>query len=527
MTVTTATNLSGTQAARSDAAPGRRHAGGTDAFHSLLDARSSATKDEAAAPVARHRAHGSETGPKTDGAVGHDRSRGDGEVADGRRDKTHGREHDADARPAQEAPLRDRLPLLVSLQHLSGAAQQDQQAETQVGDAEADSGPAEPAATGMLKQAERGGTASAQAADSHGAQRYRARDHGIQSHDVRDHGAQARAAAVKEAVRDTRPPAPVDRSEPTKQQGNSSLRAPVETAAARGGVIAQVTTQASARPDQPSATRRQHLQSDGTVSVATDPAGDGEADAAAPEDGGTAGLRPAARDVVSLRAGRGREPAPDQKGADREAMPSQGAGRRSDDPPRTATVTVTASQSFAAPASLPMSQTTAGLVAAIGADTGFRQAVANAMLPAGVAAPAHLLKIELHPAELGSVTASLRLTGQQLSVEIKPETHEAYRRLTADADEIRKSLDRLGLSVDAVTVLQPQIAATAATRTDMTSSATAASGQNQASFQSGGSAGNGDGLNGQQSGRNRDDGRQDSSHGATAPRIRSGGGLFI
>ncbi|TGS61917.1 flagellar hook-length control protein FliK, partial [Mesorhizobium sp. M1C.F.Ca.ET.176.01.1.1] len=74
------------------------------------------------------------------------------------------------------------------------------------------------------------------------------------------------------------------------------------------------------------------------------------------------------------------------------------------------------------------------------------------------------LKIELHPSELGSVTASLRLSGEQLSIEMKPETHEAYRRLTTDSDAIVKSMRSLGFDVDKVTILQPSIAAHAATK---------------------------------------------------------------
>ena len=48
-------------------------------------------------------------------------------------------------------------------------------------------------------------------------------------------------------------------------------------------------------------------------------------------------------------------------------------------------------------------------------------------------------KIELHPAELGMVTASLRLSGEQLSIEIRPENHEAHRRLSSDSDAIMTS----------------------------------------------------------------------------------------
>ena len=84
-----------------------------------------------------------------------------------------------------------------------------------------------------------------------------------------------------------------------------------------------------------------------------------------------------------------------------------------------------------------------------------------------------MLKIELHPAELGMVTASLRLSGEQLSIELKPETHDAYRRLSTDSEAIVKSLRGLGFEVDKVTILQPSVAVPAATRTDATASLTA------------------------------------------------------
>ena len=42
---------------------------------------------------------------------------------------------------------------------------------------------------------------------------------------------------------------------------------------------------------------------------------------------------------------------------------------------------------------------------------------------------AQSLKIQLHPAELGMVTATLRFAGEQLSIELQVENHEAYQRL--------------------------------------------------------------------------------------------------
>ena len=81
-------------------------------------------------------------------------------------------------------------------------------------------------------------------------------------------------------------------------------------------------------------------------------------------------------------------------------------------------------------------------------------------------ASAQSLKIQLHPAELGMVTATLRFAGEQLSIELKVENHEAYRRLSSDSEAIVKSLRDLGYDIERVSVLQPSIAASAAARSE-------------------------------------------------------------
>ena len=81
-------------------------------------------------------------------------------------------------------------------------------------------------------------------------------------------------------------------------------------------------------------------------------------------------------------------------------------------------------------------------------------------------ASAQSLKIQLHPAELGMVTATLRFAGEQLSIELQVENHEAYRRLSSDSETIVKSLRDLGYDIERVSVLQPSIASAAAARSD-------------------------------------------------------------
>ncbi|QRI63687.1 flagellar hook-length control protein FliK [Shinella sp. PSBB067] len=62
------------------------------------------------------------------------------------------------------------------------------------------------------------------------------------------------------------------------------------------------------------------------------------------------------------------------------------------------------------------------------------------------------LKIQMHPIELGLVTATLRLQGDALVVSLQVETGEAYRQLNDDQDAIVRALRGHGFAVDQVTV---------------------------------------------------------------------------
>lgn len=70
--------------------------------------------------------------------------------------------------------------------------------------------------------------------------------------------------------------------------------------------------------------------------------------------------------------------------------------------------------------------------------------------------PAQTLKIQLHPAELGMVTAKLRMADGQLSIEIEVETSDAYNRLSGENDAIARALRSHGISVDQVVIQAPQ-----------------------------------------------------------------------
>ena len=68
------------------------------------------------------------------------------------------------------------------------------------------------------------------------------------------------------------------------------------------------------------------------------------------------------------------------------------------------------------------------------------------------------LKIQMQPIDLGSVTATLRLNGDELVVSLQVETGEAYRQLSDDKDQIVKALRGHGFAVDQVSVqLSPQV----------------------------------------------------------------------
>jgi flagellar hook-length control protein FliK len=191
--------------------------------------------------------------------------------------------------------------------------------------------------------------------------------------------------------------------------------------------------------------------------------------------------------------------------------------------------TVLAHQNIPAPA-LPPSQTAVSLAGSIASDGGWRQVLSAPTTvfhtTSSAALPAQSLKIELHPAELGTVTANLKLAGGQLSIEITPETHDAHRKLSSDSDAIVASLRGLGFDVDKVAVLQPSIATHGSARGDAVGAQAGPAGRDQSGSQPG-NPGSGGGSGGQQSGRSYNENRQDHARTAPSPRDRAGGDLFI
>ncbi len=64
----------------------------------------------------------------------------------------------------------------------------------------------------------------------------------------------------------------------------------------------------------------------------------------------------------------------------------------------------------------------------------------------------HTLKLQLNPASLGSVTAVLKLSGEELQVDIKVETAEAYRQLSDDNQGLLKALRSQGYGVEQINI---------------------------------------------------------------------------
>lgn len=119
------------------------------------------------------------------------------------------------------------------------------------------------------------------------------------------------------------------------------------------------------------------------------------------------------------------------------------------------TVAVLDARRYFAPAS---TSNAANIAATLAGDGEWLQAMqpaaelANAAAAAGGAKAVHTLKIQMTPIELGSVTANLRLKGDELTVHLTVENHAALRQLSDDQGDILKALRAQGLTIDHVHV---------------------------------------------------------------------------
>jgi chemotaxis protein MotD len=119
------------------------------------------------------------------------------------------------------------------------------------------------------------------------------------------------------------------------------------------------------------------------------------------------------------------------------------------------TVTVVDSRRYIAPVSTSNS---ASITAAMLGDNDWHSAMspgselANAAAQSSQGKVVHTLKLQMTPIELGSVTATLRLSGEELSVQLTVDNPAAYRQLSNDQSDILKALRAQGLVVDQVQV---------------------------------------------------------------------------
>jgi chemotaxis protein MotD len=202
-----------------------------------------------------------------------------------------------------------------------------------------------------------------------------------------------------------------------------------------------------------------------------------------------------------------------------------------DAPGQAARVTVLAQQNVPAPATLFPGLTATPLLTAIAADGSWRELAAAADsrgLPAqNAVASTHSLKVQLHPAELGTVTATLRIAGEQLTVELQVESVEAQQRLSADTETIVKSLRALGLEVDRVTIQQSPVVKAPNARTDANTGQNGQPAPDRQSFNAANSGGGNGQTGSQHSGRDTSNGAQASQNTTPGSVDRAGGGLYI
>lgn len=110
------------------------------------------------------------------------------------------------------------------------------------------------------------------------------------------------------------------------------------------------------------------------------------------------------------------------------------------------------------------------------------------------------LKLELNPHSLGTVTAMLRLSGDELSVHLTVHTSAAYRELKEDSSAMMDALRSQGFSVDQVTVSMASSSSSTAQDGSDQSSRFAQQQQQQNMQQAGGDGGSGRGNGRQGSG---------------------------
>jgi chemotaxis protein MotD len=106
-----------------------------------------------------------------------------------------------------------------------------------------------------------------------------------------------------------------------------------------------------------------------------------------------------------------------------------------------------------------MNANSASVTGAIAGDSAWAQALQSSAVSAQPEASSqasktlNTLMIQMNPIELGTVTATLRLKDDELQVDLRVETGEAFRQLRDDQSEMVKALRAQGFAVDQVNVV--------------------------------------------------------------------------
>lgn len=108
---------------------------------------------------------------------------------------------------------------------------------------------------------------------------------------------------------------------------------------------------------------------------------------------------------------------------------------------------------------LAVNENASSVTSAIAGDSGWAEALqSGSAMPkpeawSQAAKTLNTLKIQMHPVDLGMVTATLRLKDDELQVDLKVETGEAFRQLRDDQSEMVKTLRAQGFTVDQVNIV--------------------------------------------------------------------------
>jgi chemotaxis protein MotD len=268
----------------------------------------------------------------------------------------------------------------------------------------------------------------------------------------------------------------------------------------------------------------------GKTRSATDGRDDAKTGKPAPTDASPSQPEPAKAAAPRVAAARG-----DAAGAQPDLARGNGGGkepagpRRGEQQAATSKVSVIAQQAVPAPAPMQLGANASAVVAAIAGEHGLRAAGAGPLESALAfrdAQPMRALKLEMHPAELGTVTVNMRAVGEQMSVELQVENRDAYEQLSADSDAIVKSLRSLGYEIDRISVQQPQAATATAARADQNAPASGFS-RDASSFQPGNSGSGSERSGGQNNGQGSRNDAQRHGEPREIGQDRAGGSLYI